>query len=268
MFHAVSQMPSEDLGSPGTGALPMFREHSSSSGRGSSSSSISGNSRSRRPNNEQRRAQQLGGSGSGPTASGSAVADAAAGGDIRAGAAPVNLEMRPLQAAPRRRRSGALKDMIGGRAAASAGGAAVLSSNNASPVGFAKPDGLDAAGSFAEAGTFRWDATVADAATAQQDEMSAEEGLEEDGGGGGNGGSDNRRSGMDGGVGGGGGSRRGGGGMGVRRSGKLALSPPLSGDMVDMAVAPRYPGRKPWYIITPESKTHQIFDHLGESCCC
>ncbi len=262
MFHAVNQIPSEDIGSPGSGALPMFREQPSSSGRGSSSS---GGSRSRRSTNGPRRTQQVGGGsgGSGSTLSGSVVADAAAaGGDILAGAAPVALEMRPLHLATRRRRSGHLKEMSGGRPAG-APATAVLSSNNASPVAFAGPDGLDT-GSFAEAGTFRWDAAVADAATAQQDEMAGEGALEEDeGGGDGGGGGDSRRSG---GLDGGGGSSRRGGGMGVRRSGKLAVAPPLllSGEMTEMALATRYPRPKPWYIITPESKTHQIFDHLGE----
>lgn len=236
MFHAVNQMTSEELGSPGTGALPMFREeNSSSAGRGGSSSGISSNGPSRRTG---------AGGGSGP-------ADAT-------GGSAMALEMRPLHhgggAAARRRRSGQLKDLTGGRAAVTS--TASPSGSNHPVVAFAGPDGVDAGG-FAEAGTFRWDATVADAATAQQDGL-GEDGMEEEGGGGS--GSNSRRS-RAGGTG-AGGSRR--GVRGLRR-GKLALSPPMSGDMADIAHAARY--HKPWYIITPESKMHQIFDHTGEPLC-
>ena len=243
MFHAVNQMTGEEPGSPGTGALPMFREKNSSASRGGSSS---------------RRTHQTADSSSGPGGISASMtpsdATTAAG-----GGAPMSLEMRPIHrsgsgAAPRRRRSGQLKDISGGRAVVTT--ASPNSTSNHNPaVAFAGPDGVDT-GSFAEAGTFRWDATVADAATAQQDGLGEDDMGHEEGGGGG---SSSRRNSRGSGRTLGGGSRRGGSGM--RRS-KIALSPPLSGDMADMALAARY--HKPWFIITPESKIHQILDHLGE----
>lgn len=231
-------MTGEDLGSPGTGALPMFREqHSSSAGRGGTNSSISSNGPSRRTH------QAGGGSSSGPV--------------ISAADATMAVEMRPLGgAAPRRRRSGQLKDITSGRAVVTS---TISPSNTNHPVvAFAGPDGVDTGG-FAEAGTFRWDATLADAATAQQDGL-GEDGMEQEEGGGGSGSGRSSRTGGRGVV---GGSRRGVSGL---RRGKLALSPPLSGDMADIALEARY--HKPWYVITPESKMHQIFDHLGELALC
>eukprot|EP00903_Cladosiphon_okamuranus_P007630 g7399.t1 len=248
MFHAVNQMTGEELGSPGTGTLPMFRERNPS-----------GRTDSR--NGPSRRTHQAGGagSGSGPTGiSGSMTpSDATAGG---AGGAPTGaLEMRPIHhaaggggAAARRRRSGQLKDITGGRAVVTTTSSPNTTAKHPAAA-FAGPDGVDTAG-FADAGTFRWDATVADTATAQQDEQ-GEDGMEQEEGGGGSGGRRNSSSGRRG-LGGG---RRGGSGM--RRS-KVALSPPLSDDMADIALAPRY--RKPWFIITPESRIHQILDHLGD----
>ncbi|CAM9341876.1 unnamed protein product [Hapterophycus canaliculatus] len=166
--------------------------------------------------------------------------------------------MRPLHpggvAAPRRRRSGQLKEISGGRTAATIV-AGNKSSHPSAAAAFSGPDGLDGGG-FAEAGTFRWDATVADAATAQQDGL-GEDGLEQEEGTGSGGGGRRRRSRAGGGV---GASQR--GSMGMRRSGKLVLSPPMSGDIADISIAAQY--RKPWYIITPESKTHQILDHIGD----
>lgn len=117
---------------------------------------------------------------------------------------------------------------------------------------FAGPDD----GGFAEAGTFRWDATVADAATVQQEDTDDKEDDEEDeevgvataaavvGG--------VPRLGA-GGVGGLGSRRR-------RRRGKVR-SAPLPGGVGDLEEVRR---AKPWYVIMPESRTHQIFDHLGE----
>ncbi|CAM9812112.1 unnamed protein product, partial [Ectocarpus fasciculatus] len=176
--------------------------------------------------------------------------------------------MRPLHhgggsaaAAARRRRSGYSKEAGGGRSTPAGGsksshhrpGAAA-----AAAAAFAGPDGLDAG--FADPGTFRWDATVADAATAQQ----GEDGSECDGGGGEEGGGGGE--GASGGGGGGGGTGRRRRGKGVRRSnGKLAAvgsSRSGGGDMIDIALAARH--QSVWYIITPESKTHQIFDHIGD----
>lgn len=152
-----------------------------------------------------------------------------------------------------------LKDLTGGRAAVTT--ASPDSATKQHPaVAFAGPDGVDTGGRFAEAGTFRWDAAVADAATAQQDGL-GEDGMDQEE----SSGSGSRRSSRTGGRGvGGGGGRRGGGG-GLRRGKLIAASPPLSDDMADIALAARY--RKPWYIITPESKMHQILDHLGELLC-
>ena len=252
MFHAVNQMTGEELGSPGAGALPMFREeNASSAGRGGGGGASS--SSSSEPRNGPSRRSHQGGAGTSSDISGSIIPADATGG------AAMALEMRPLHhgggAAPRRRRSGNLKDITGGRAAVTT--ASPDSAIKQLPaVAFAGPDGVDT-GSFAEAGTFRWDATIADAATAQQDGL-GEDGLEQDEGSG----SGSRRSSRTGErvV---GGSRRGGSYL---RRGKIAASPPLSGDMADIALTARY--SKPWYIITPESKMHQILDHLGELCVC
>ncbi|CAM9948823.1 unnamed protein product [Scytosiphon promiscuus] len=261
MFHAVNQMAGEDLLSPGNGALPMFREEQSSSyGRGSRNS----RSGARSGRRSSRRAQEIGGAGDSNPAVSASVDAAEPTPTVSGGAAPTELEMRPLHpggvAAPRRRRSGQLREISGGRAAATVA-AASKSSPVSAAAAFSGPDGVDGGG-FAEAGTFRWDATVADAATAQQDGL-GEDGLEQEEVAG-SGGVGRRRRGRVGGGGGGeggsGGNRR--GGMGMRRNGKLALSPPMSGDMADIALAARY--RKPWYIITPESKTHQILDHIGD----
>lgn len=246
MFHAVNQMTGEELGSPGAGALPMFQERNSSGRTGSS-------------NGPSRRTHQAGGAGSSLGPAGMSGSTTPADATTAAGGPPMSLEMRPIHrgggggAAPRRRRSGQLKDITGGRAVVTTG--SPNSTANHPVVAFAGPDGVNAGG-FAEAGTFRWDATVADAATAQQDGLGEDEMELEEGGGG----SGSRRDSRGGGRALGGGRR---GGNGMRRS-KVALSPPMSGDMADIALAARY--HKPWFIITPESKIHQILDHLGELC--
>eukprot|EP00752_Nemacystus_decipiens_P002973 g2761.t1 len=241
MFHAVNQMTGEELGSPGAGALPMFREQTFSSvGRGgNSSSSVSRNGANRRSH------QTAAGDGSD-----GAAADAT-------GGSPMAIEMRPLHhggggAAPRRRRSGNMKDITGGRAAATTASPDSATKQHRA-VAFARPDGVDTAGS-AEAGTFRWDATVADAATAQQDGL-WEDDMEQDEGGR----SGSTRISRTGGRGLGGGRR---GGSGLRRGKIVAESPCLSDDLTDISLAAQY--RKPWYIITPESKMHQMLDHLGD----
>lgn len=92
---------------------------------------------------------------------------------------------------------------------------------------FSRPDGLD--DGFSEAGTFRWDATVADAASAQQ-EGSEDRDIEDA-------------------------SQGGKGIMGMWCKQRL----PLPAEDEDMG---RH--RKPWFVILPESKVHHLFDHLGE----
>lgn len=258
MFHAVNQMAGEDLLSPGTGALPMFREEQSSSySRGNRNNRGSARAGKR----SSRRSHEIDGGVDSPSLAVSASTEAAepAAPTVAVGgaAARTELEMRPLHpggmAAPRRRRSGHLKEISCGRTAATVA-VANKSSHPSAAAAFSGPDGLDAGG-FTEAGTFRWDATVADAAIAQQDGL-GEDGLEQEEGSGSNGGGRRRRTK----AGSGGGSRP--EGMGMSRSGKLALSPLISGDMGDIGLAAQY--RKPWYIITPESNTHQILDHIGE----
>lgn len=93
---------------------------------------------------------------------------------------------------------------------------------------FSRPDGLD--DGFSEAGTFRWDATVADAASAQQED-SEDRDIED--------------------------ASQGGKGI-TGRWCRQRL--PLPAEDEDMG---RH--RKPWFVILPESKVHHLFDHLGES---
>lgn len=129
------------------------------------------------------------------------------------------------RAAPRRRRSGAIE----------------MRAIN-SPAAFAGPDGLEVGS--AEAGTFRWDATVAEAATVQQER--AEDKEDEAGV------SRQRPLGLR-------------SVLGIRRA--KHRSPPSTldaagaGDVGDVGGGDE---RRPWFIIVPESRTYQIFDHLGE----
>ncbi|CAM9795540.1 unnamed protein product, partial [Ectocarpus sp. 12 AP-2014] len=262
MFHTVHQMPGEDLGSPGAGALPMFREKRSSSHGlgGSSGGGARGRSGVATATGSGRRTHRVGGDGSG-ILSASVEAGGDVGGSTDSNEPPIVLEMRPLHhggtaaAAARRRRSGFSKE-----SSRSTPGRSKSSHNRSgAATAFAGPDGMDAG--FADPGTFRWDATVADAATAQGEDGSEgdeeeEEEEEEEGGDG-----VSRRDGRVAGT----GSRR--RGKGVRRSssGKLAAVNPSrsgGGDMMDIALAVRH--QSVWYIITPESKTHQIFDHIGD----
>ncbi|CAM9544189.1 unnamed protein product [Pylaiella littoralis] len=277
MFHAVSQMAGDDLGSPGTGAhLPMFREQQQPS------SSRSVGRRRRKPSNEPRRRDHQvddggGGSSGGsslspvvstavtPAASAGAAAGAAAASSTAGPSPRAVIEMRPLHlgrtaAAPRRRKSGHVSS------SRSAGAAAAGNNKSSPPVAFAGPDGLDTDGGFGHAGTFRWDATVADAATAQQDELADDEEEEhalerEEGGGSGGGGSGRgSRSGSRVGPAGGGGALGGswsGGDMKRKRSGRGPLL--CSRDLNELVRSGR-----PWYIMKPESKIHQMVDHFGD----
>ncbi|CAM9942879.1 unnamed protein product, partial [Ectocarpus sp. 4 AP-2014] len=166
MFHAVHQIPGEDLGSPGAGALPMFREQRSSShGLGGSSDGARGRSGVATATGSGRRTHRVGGDGSG-ILSASVEAAGGVGGSSDLNEPPRVLEMRPLHhggtaaAAARRRRSGYSKES--GRS--TPGRSKSSHHRPGAAAAFAGPDGMDAG--FADpAGTFRWDATVADAAT-------------------------------------------------------------------------------------------------------
>lgn len=104
---------------------------------------------------------------------------------------------------------------------------------------FAGPDVVQL-GDTTEPGTFRWDSAVAD---------SSGEGLEGDG--------DGEVGEIAGEV-----MQPRGIGMPLRSRNKRAKMRfrPLPADVLDGAPH----SRRPWYIIVPESRTHQIFDHLGE----
>ena len=207
MFHAVNQMPGAE------------EEDTLSPSRGASSAPMFRESSARKLSAANGRARPGGGipsqrSGNSSTNSlipAMAPAAGAGGGTHRA--------------APRRRRSGAIEM----RAVSS-------------PAAFAGPDGLEIGP--AEAGTFRWDATVAEAATAQQER--AEDKEDEAGAG------RQRPLGLR-------------SVLGLRRA--KHRSPPSTldavgvGEVGDVGAGDE---RRPWYVIVPESRTYQIFDHLGE----
>lgn len=121
------------------------------------------------------------------------------------------------------------------------GGAIELGAVNLQTT-FVGPDGLDRG--FPETGTFRWDSTVADAAASPQEDLSDQ---------GGDVGAVQKQQ----------KKQQLGGIQGIiarRKRRHLKLKSPPTTEMVDMEVMEL----KPWFVILPESKAHQIFDHLGE----
>lgn len=215
MFHAVNQMPGaeeddDDIISPGVRAsvVPMFHD-----------SSLSKNNSSKIGRGEASRLSQ-GNNNSGTSANSMSSVIASVGGGVADGGPVVRVGARR---APWR----ALRSRRGG------GGAIEMSTVN-NHQAFAGPDGLDSG--FAEGGTFRWNATVADAATGQEEEMDDKEeegaGLQE---------------------------QVGGRGALAGRCWRLLRSPPTAGEMGSVRGR-----RKPWYVMMPESRMHQVFDHLGE----
>lgn len=208
MFHAVNQMPGAE------------EEDALSPSRGACSAPMFRESSARKLTSANSRAGSGGGIPSQRSSSSNAnsmipamTPAAGAGGGTR-------------RAAPRRRRSGAIE----------------MRAVNSSPAAFAGPDGLEVGS--AEAGTFRWDATVAEAATVQQER--AEDKEDEAGVG------RQRPLGLR-------------SVLGMRRA--KHRSPPSTLDAAgagDVGDAVGGDERRPWFIIVPESRTYQIFDHLGE----
>lgn len=209
MFHAVNQMPGaeeEDILSPSRGAssAPMFRESSSRKLTAANG----------RP-----------GPGGGIASQCSSNSNSNTNSLIPAMAPAAGAGGGTRRAAPRRRRSGAIE----------------MRAVN-SPAAFSGPDGLEVGS--AEAGTFRWDATVADAATAQQER--AEDKEDEAGVG------RHRPLGLR-------------SVLGMRRA--KHRSPPSTLDAAGAGNIGDVEGgdeRRSWFVIVPESRTYQIFDHLGE----
>lgn len=251
MFHAVNQMPGaedEDILALGTGAsLPMFREPCPENKRGISSHHRRGSS-----SKSGGDSSSTGGSGgivgrAGPALAASSITSAVAGGSAT-GTGSI-----PRSRALLRSRRG--------------GGGIELGTIGSSSKTFAGPDGLEP-GFAGESGTFRWDATVADAATVQHENQGEQEEEEED---------DEHEKELDeegGEMGGVSQHRRGGArgmlGRGVRRGstkatsrgGRLAMRPGGEDGVVGGAGLLLSPKR--WFIILPESRMDQIFDHLGE----
>lgn len=210
MFHAVNQMPGaeeEDVLSPSRAAIsaPMFRESSA-----------------RKLTTANGRAGPVEGGTASQRSSNSSTNSLLPAMPHAAGAR----DSGTRRAAPRRRRSGAIE----------------MRTVNNSPAAFAGPDGLEVGS--AEAGTFRWDATVADAASAQQERV---EDKEEEAGAG-----RQRPLGLR-------------SVLGMRRA--KHRSPPSTVEAEDVGDVRGGEERRPWFIIVPESRTYQIFDHLGEEGC-
>ena len=209
MFHAVNQTPGEEEDDMLPTALPMFRD--SSVVRSTSVTS---------PGTGGRRSSQSN-RGNDPSVKGTSIQSAAR---VTASAAVAAGALGGTAATDRRAQRGSLRSRKSGRMEIEM--RTVGGGKEHQPT-FARPDGLD--DGLVETGTYRWNATVADAAEPEQDDFDCRD----------IGDASQRWKGS------------------LSRWGKQRLA--LPDELGDIG-----PRRKPWFVILPESRMHQLFDHLGE----